>query len=131
MSLPQQIRQVRETYLTLSDNIALLEASYFEETVGVDSTLLPLGRVLAPSKKKAQAVQPEQRIFSLSSTSGGAWPEARETSQAFFASLMDGLNARKAKTKRPRAEKAGDAAAPAVGKAGKQRKKGKPSKSHH
>jgi hypothetical protein len=123
--LPLQIRQVRETYQTLSDNIALLEASYFEETVGVDTTVLPLGRVLVPSKKKAHAVQPEQRIFSLSSTSGGSWPEARETSKAFFASLMDGLNARKAKTKRLREEKAGDAAA------SKQRKKGKPSKSHH
>jgi hypothetical protein len=81
----------RAEYQLLADNIALLETSYFEETAGVEDTLLPLGRVMQTNKRKAQAVRREQRVFSLSSSGGGAWPEAAHGAQALVTSLLEGM----------------------------------------
>jgi hypothetical protein len=90
----------RAEYTQLLENITLLETAYFEDTPAVEDTLLPLGRVLVQNKRKVAAVRREQRVFSLSSTAGGAWPEGAHGAQALVEQLMDGMNPEAARQRR-------------------------------
>jgi hypothetical protein len=94
------LTSLRADYAQLLENITLLETAYFEDTPAVEDTLLPLGRVLVQNKRKVPAVRREQRVFSLSSTAAGAWPEASHGAQALVERLIDGMNPEAASKRR-------------------------------
>lgn len=84
----------REEYAAICGQISMLESSYFEETQGVQSHLLPVSRVIIQYKELE--VQRDQRLFSLSCTRvepGSAkeeWPEVH-TSQNLAKALAQGM----------------------------------------
>jgi len=86
----------KDEYAALCENIYLLETSYFEETCGVESHILPVVRVIIPYKRKRE-VNRDQRIFSLSRRSdahllAGDWPESVTSSKQLLEALIDGMH---------------------------------------
>jgi hypothetical protein len=80
---------IRADIAHVSKQILDLESAYFAGTAGVESSVLPLGSYKVVNKKTSLVVRREQRIFSLSSSSGdgGAWPETAHSSQSLAAML--------------------------------------------
>ncbi len=98
--MARSIPALRVEYAALLEHITLLETAYFEDSAGVEETLLPLGRVLLQNKRRVQEVRREQRVFSLSSPAAGAWPEAAHGAQALVQALVEGMDAQAPKRRR-------------------------------
>ena len=84
----------KEEYAALCENLFLLETSYFEETCGVESNILPVVRIIIPYKRKRE-VQRDQRLFSLSIRSdapalSGDWPESASSTASLLHALVEG-----------------------------------------
>ncbi len=123
LRMSKALTTLRAEYQQLAENITLLETSYFGETAGVSDGLLPLGRAVQLSKRKEPSVRREQRVFSLSSTACGAWPEAAHTVQELASALAAAAMRPSARRRKRAAEGLGQGAARSEGAKSKGRKK--------